>query len=238
MRNNTVALSTILFVIVCAAGTTYGIPATINFENFGNEGDLVSSINVPGGLTVDFSTESPAGDASLPLIGEFGVPRVGFQTGPVDETARNADRSIYTDGGRFFLTDGLRRTYDYIMDFSIPVENLSLDLYDYRGDGPHVSANLGVDSVELQVFDMAGTQIGSDSYTLPTTRPIDGNVLNLGVSVAGIKSARLHFNGIEGGTGIDNLVFEFVPEPSGLGLLSLGLIGLLGLGRRERRNAA
>lgn len=234
MRYNTVAVSTILFIVVCATGTTYGASAIINFEGFGNEGDPISSIEMSG-VTVNFSTESPSGDVFTPFLAEVGEPRVGFLSVPMDETPRNADGSVYTGAGRFMLTDGLRHTYDYIMDFSMPVENLTLELFDYRGDGPHVSANLGSDNVVLQVFDMAGVQIGSDTFVLPTTRPIEGNVVKLGVSVAGIKSARLHFNGIEGGTAIDNI--GFVPEPAGLGLAGFGLIGLLGLGRRKRRPA-
>ena len=240
MRYNTVAISTILFVVVCAAGTTYGASAIINFENFGNEGDPVSSINV-GGLTVEFDTESTTGvgNNTLPFIGEVGEPRVGFQSSSMglDETPRNADGSLYTEGGRFHLTDGLRQTHDYLMEFSIPVENLSLDLYDYRGDGPHVDANFVTDRVALEVFDVFGDLIDQDIHVLSEIRPIDGNVVTLGVSVSGIKSARLKFLGIEGGTAIDNIAFGIVPEPAGLGLAGFGLIGLLGLGRRERRTA-
>ena len=240
MRYNTVAVSTILFVVVIATSTTYGASAIINFEGFGNEGDPVSSINVDG-LTVTFDTESTTGVGgnSLPFIGEIGEPRVGFQStaGALEETPRNADGSLYTEGGSFHLTDGLRQTHDYLMEFSIPVENLSLDLYDYRGDGPHVAFDPETDRVALKVFDVSGDLIDQDIQVLSEIRPIDGNVVNLGVSVSGIKSARLEFFGIEGGTAIDNIAFEFVREPSGLGLAGFCLIGLLGLRRRERRAA-
>ncbi len=237
MSNNTVAVSTILFLVVCATGTTYGGSVLINFEGFGNEGDPVSSIDV-GGLTVEFDTERTTGlgDNSLPFIGEIGAPRVGFQSAPSDEMPKNADGTIYTEGGRFHLTDGLRQTHDYLMDFSLPVANLSLDLYDYRGDGPHVKADLVVDNVALVVFDSDGVEIASTTYALPEIREIDGNVVTLGVSANGIRSARLVFTGTEGGTAIDNIAFEFVPEPAGLSLAGFGLMGLLGLVRRGRRS--
>lgn len=230
MRYNMIIASTIM-VIVCAISTADG--ALIDFEGVGPQGTLVDSLFVDG-LQVNFNTESPSGNKTLPFIAEIGAPRVGFQSLIGEETPLNADRSEYTEGGRFNLTDGLRQTHDYLIDFSMPVNNLRLDLYDYRGDGPHVSAKLGVDNVELQVFNASGAQIGSDTFVLPTTRPIEGNVLHLGVNVGGIASARLHFNGIEGGTSIDNIAFEFIPEPTGWGLAGIGLLGL-GLCRRKRR---
>jgi len=237
MRSITVALPTIVLVVVWAAGTSYSA-SIINFEAFGpsnsapTEGDLIASVRRKG-VTISFSTESPSGEVFTPIIAEFGEPRFGFQSTLGDDTPRNPSGSNFLAGGTYSLTDGLRQTHDYIINFSTPVANLSLDLYDYRGDGPHAEANLGTDSVELQVFNVAGAQIGSDSFVLPTTRPIDGNVVNLGVNAVGISSARLHFDGIEGGTAIDNVRFV-VPEPAGLGLAVVGLIGLLGLGRRER----
>jgi hypothetical protein len=241
MRYNIVALSTMLFVAVCATGTSHG-ESIITFEGFGPsnspaaEGTSITSVRRQG-VTISFSTESPSGEVFTPFIAELGDPRVAFGSTLGDDTPSNPSGSTYLAGGTYSLTDGLRKTDDYIINFSAPVANLSLDLYDYRGDGPPAAANLGTDSVELQVFDMAGVQIGSDNFVLPTTRPIDGNVVNLGVSGEGISSARLHFDGIDGGTSIDNIRFV-VPEPAGLGLAVIGLIGLLGLGRCERRTAA
>ncbi len=238
MRHNTLALFTILFVVGCVTGSSYG-QLIINFEGFGpgslpaDEGDLISSVRRQG-VTVNFSTESPTGEVFTPFITEIASPRVAFQSVIDDDAPVNANGTLYKAGGSYSLTDGLRETYDYILDFSAPVANLSLDLYDYRGDGPHAAANLGSDNVQLQVFNTAGVQIGSDTFVLPTTRPIDGNVVNLGVNTLGISSARLHFTGIEGGTAIDNIRFV-VPEPAGLGLAAAGLIGLFGLGRRQRR---
>jgi hypothetical protein len=238
MRHNITAIFTVLAVAVCVAGTSHGA-SIINFERFGSdnlppeEGDLVASVRRQG-VTISFSTESPAGEVFTPFIAEVADPRVAFQSILDDDLPVNDNGTMYSAGGSYSLTDGLRRTDDYIINFSAPVGNLSLDLYDYRGDGPHASANLGSDNVELQVFNTAGTQIGSDTFVLPTTRPIDGNVVALGVDTLGISSARLHFTGIEGGTAIDNIRFV-VPEPSGLGLTVVGLLGLCGLGRRRER---
>ena len=236
MRNHAFAFFTSLFVVVGAGGTSYGQSSIITFEGFGptnsapSEDDLVASVRRKG-VTVSFSTESPSGEVSTPFIAKIGEPRVAFQSALGGDTPVNPSGSVYMAAGTYSLTDGLRQTHDYIINFSAPVANLSLDLFDYRGDGG--PANLGVDNVELQVFNTAGAQIGSDTFVLPDPRPIDGNVVNLGVSTEGISSARLHFNGIEGGTAIDNIRFV-VPEPAGLGLATIGLIGLLGRSRRQR----
>ena len=232
---NIISVISITLLVGCAS-STFG--AIVTFEGFGPEnaaapeGATIESVRKEG-VELSFSAEDPdTGAVITPFIAQVGAPRVGFQSTLGEDTPMVAGGGSYAAGGSYSLTDGLRRTYDYIFDFSQPVANFSLDLYDYRGDGPHAAGNLGSDNVELQVFNSSGAQIGSDTFVLPSVRPIEGNVVNLGVNVIGISSARLHFNGTEGGTAIDNVRFV-VPEPAGLGLASLAFLGVLvGLGRR------
>jgi hypothetical protein len=246
MRYSNNLVLTILAAVVFA-GVAHGAPAVINFEGFGSSNDpLPEGTPLPSvvrqGVKVDFLTEADDGTTTLPFITEVGSPRVAFQSVSIptgsgqivgDDFPVNEDKSRYLKGGDYSLTDGLRQTHDYIISFSSNVLNLSLDLYDFRADGPHDLGNPGSDTVVLKVFDAAGNELGSDAYTVTDPRPRDGNVVSLGVDVSKIRSARLVFNAIDGGTSIDNIVFT-VPEPSGLGLAALALCGLLGLRGRQR----
>lgn len=226
LKNNVVILSALTVSFI--ASSAFAGSAVINFEGLGSEGDPVASMSLPG-VTVMFLTEDDAGTQYVPTLAEVGAPRVGFQSTVGDDTPRGGN------GGRFSLTDGIRRTRDYIIMFSQPIEGLSLDLYDFRADGPHILGTPGSDTVSLDLFDAADVLVGSDSYTVPSIRPADGNVVTLGnASVSGIRKARLVFNTIEGGTAIDNIMFTVVPEPSSLGLVTFGFVGLLGMRRRRR----
>ena len=74
----------------------------------------------------------------------------------------------------FFLTDetmGPNLIKDYFISFAVPTTNLSLDLYDYRGDG---GAGVGA-TATLDVFDARGINIGSTSFTVPAGAIPDPN---------------------------------------------------------------
>lgn len=209
-----ICLVVMTFIVVPAAsGSVY----LVDFEEQEGtglvEGMMISSVDLRNGTTVGFTVEGLSGDEFVsfsPFIAQAGSPRVAFQSTAGDDQPMVPGGDIYAAGGENSLTDGLRRTLDYLIDFSTPVSNFSLELYDFRGDGPHSDAILGVDSVELQVFGEDGRMLGIDSHVLPDQRPWEGNVVLLGLKVDGVHSARVHFKGIDGGTSIDNLRFEIL----------------------------
>ena len=213
--------------------------AKIDFEGFGplnsplEEGEFIAVLRDQG-VDVTFKTYDQFGNESAPFIVRAGEPRVGFQSDLFEDTPVNADGTPYAAGGDYSLTDGLLRTHDYALEFSRNVANLSLDVYDFRGDGTPDLANLGVDSLRLNVFDRAGNMIAFDEYVLPADQPVDGNVVQLSVRANNIASARVDFSSIEGGTAIDNIQFT-VPEPTSLGLASFGVVGFLGRRKKRRR---
>ena len=237
MRNTNIVVLAALAVVFIAS-SVFATPAKINFEGFGpsnlpgTEGDPVPSVTKQG-VTVMFFTEDASGVQYIPVLAEVDGDRVAFQSLLGDDTPANSDGSFYAAGGRFSLTDEIRQTRDYIIMFSEAVTELSLDLYDFRADGPHNAGTPGSDTVVLELYNAAGAIVGSDSYTVPVPRPIEGNVVTLGSSNGNVSKARLIFTSTEGGTAIDNIMFT-VPEPSSMGLATFGLVGLLGMRRRRR----
>lgn len=229
---------TIVVVLVGLIATT-SAQATITFEGFGpsnipgTEGTPIPSVRRQG-VTVSFTTEDASGVQYIPVLAEVGTPRFAFQSNLGDDMPASDSGTAYRAGGEFSLTDEIRNTRDYIIDFSESVASVSLDLYDFRSDGPHALGNPGSDTVNFQAFDSVGNLIATDSYTVSNPRPIEGNVVNLEVHAFGISQVRVAFNTIEGGTAIDNIRFT-VPEPSSLALASLTAVGLLGMRRRRSR---
>jgi hypothetical protein len=141
-----------------------------------------------------------------------------------------------TVSGKYFLTDEKNGPWfklPYYISFATPVQNLSLDLYDYRriDGGPRIG-----DRATLRVFDQAGNPVGMDVYTIPWPNPQNGNIEWLSVMnpTAPIKTGWLEFSKGDVGTGIDNIRFTTVPLPSSLLLTGFGLLGLAGW-RRFRK---
>jgi len=85
---------------------------------------------VTGTNIVTFGVGLSCGEPSTAFIAETGTPTTAF--GPDDEIPAGAS------GGSFFLTDeddGPDLKLNYCISFATPVNNLSIDLYDYREGG-------------------------------------------------------------------------------------------------------
>jgi hypothetical protein len=106
--------------------------------------------------------------------------------------------------------------------FDNPIASVSLDFF----------ANDGSDSnPQLLAFDAMGAQIAIDSGGTIT----QGSPITLTVTGTGIKSIRAYWdeiNRVENG-GLDNLVFNAVPEPATWAMM-IGGFGLAGAAMRRR----
>ena len=81
--------------------------------------------------------------------------------------------------------------------------------------------------------------IGSDNYMV-TGSESDGNVVTFGVNVPGIRRIELVNSGLDGSTGIDNLIFDVgvaaAPEPAEWAMIGMGVL-VLGVAYRRRQVA-
>jgi len=169
--------------------------------------DVVTATN-----TVTFGVE-PCGVGQGPaFIAETDVPVTAFT--PDDEIPAGAS-------GSFFLTDEnsgppVTVELNYCISFATPVNNLSVDLYDYRGDGGEIVG----DTAKLTVFDAGGNQVGFDTFTITAGLP-NPNLETLSIqSPSGfISSAELSFDGTHLGTGIDNITFTTISTGGSGGLV-------------------
>ena len=209
------------------------IQTTIDFESGFSDLDPVSTVSA-GGTQVTFSVGSGTTGGSDPAtIAEIGIPSQGFA--PRDGQGTAIEPLI----GNFFLRDahGDPENYpgNYFMEFDQLVSSLSVDLLDFRTDG---GGEVG-DIVTLNVFsDLFTTNIGSTTFTITPGLP-DPNLETLLVDLSDnfIRSASIIHSGQDGGTGIDNIVFERevadIPDPSSL--LGLFIFGTLALGSKPFR---
>ncbi|MGK7926041.1 MAG: hypothetical protein AB4290_12490 [Spirulina sp.] len=223
--------STSLLGVEKASAAT--IATTIDFESGFSDGDSVSTVSA-GGTQVTFSVGSGTTGGSDPAtIAEVGFPLTGFY--PTDGQGTAIESSI----GNFFLTDTFGTAHNYFMEFDQLVSSLSVDLLDFRAEGSIVVG----DTVTLNVFsDLFSTNIGSATFTITSGLP-DPNLEPLLVNLSDnlIRSASIIQSGEDGGTGIDNIMFEReikdVPDPSSLlGLFVLGTLALSSKSFRQQKS--
>jgi len=228
MRNINIIASIVVLAVLATSATAQVV--TIDFESTGlSEGDSIGPI-MDSGVTVTLTSENQPGSNIKPLIlAEAGnADIVAFQN--VTAVGHDSPDGGAAVGGRYNATDGIGSTRDYIISFSRPVSNVTFDLYDFRGDGPHTDGDVG-DTVSMSVNNGVLVPL----YSLDGTEP-DGNVIPVLVPGGGISSIRVDFDvatyGRDGGTSIDNLMFT-VPEPSTATLGLLAVVSMLGLARRR-----
>jgi hypothetical protein len=120
---------------------------------------------------------------------------------------------------------------NYYIEFDRAVSSLSLDLYDFCGDA---GAGAGAVAILTAYSDSFATSVGSDTYTVPSPLPVEGNIVSL--AVAGdlyILSASVTFSMPDTGNGIDNVRFNTIPAPAAFVLAGMGA-GFVGWLRRRR----
>ena len=166
-----------------------------------NTGDNVVTFSHPNNSSLDLAIAKVGGDPVTGLGTSFTSASLPPDT-PLDTLV----------SGDFFL-DGA--SVGYIIDFANPVTSLSLDLYDFRGDG-HPNFPIFGNVATLELFADAGRtlSLGTDSFTVPNSLLPDANIVSLAVFSTGPAiAASLLFATSDGGTGIDNIEFNTVPEP-------------------------
>lgn len=228
-----------LALVMCQLEAKAGF---IDFETGYVTLDPVSSINT-GDNTVGVQLGNGIGGPAY--IADILGDRTSFTSniGP--------DNVVGGNPGQFFLNDENvvdigTRAANYLFDFDLPILNLSLDVYDFRGDG---GGSVG-DTATLTLFSDAAmaNAIGSASFVIPALQPVDGNVFTLSVNNPNgfAVAALLDLGGLDRGVGVDNISFETleegpgpnpVPEPSTLVLFGMGSLGLLGFGYRRKKAA-
>lgn len=206
--------------------------AIVDFEGGFADLDPVGAVVVPGN-TVTFSVGPIGGAPTGPgFIAAVGNPATSFIP---------ADTPAAVVAGSFLLSDEastpLTLALDYFIDFANPVADLALDLFDFRGDG---GASIGSSATLNGYADAARTiLVGSNTFTVPSPQPVEANVVNLSIATpsAPIVAAHLTFSEADVGTGIDNISFGTIPEPTTCAVWSLLVLSLTGACWRRRRRA-
>ena len=189
----------------------------VGFVRLDSVSTVVTSTN---GVT--FSTEGAV--SVTPRIAQVGTtPKDAFEN--VVDGVVIGDTPRGGNPGQFFLTAGAGNLDDYLFDLAQPVSQFGLDLYDYVGDGGAAPT----DYATLRAYaDAARTEeVASAVWVVPRPRPTDGLTVSLEVSAPSIVALTLDFSTPDRGTGIDNIRFVTVPEPSTIGLAVLAMAGTL-----------
>ena len=204
---------------------------SIDFESGFSRYDSISTVTTASNA-VTFSTMGL--DNSQPFIAQVGsLPKDAFE--------KKVDGTVFGDTpeggtpGNYFVTDGAGNSNDYLFDLENSVNEFSVDLYDFVGDGGASPS----DFVTLRAYADADRtmEVATDAYMVPQPRPADGLAVTLSVSAPSIAALTLDFSVFDRGTGIDNVVFRTVPEPSTLVLMIFALLAVGGcVWYRSRQN--
>ena len=160
-----------------------------------------------GGIHVTLQVGTGGMPTGAGFVARRGAPVTAFSPNDTPDPSDPLETTI----GQFFYTDESTQpptalAREYFLSFNPPVSTLHLDLLDYRDEG----AASG-DIATLTVFSdsLGGTIVGSDSFTIPSPLPNDGNIEHLAVQFpsALIRFARVSFSTPDAGTAIDNIEF-------------------------------
>ena len=179
------------------------------------------------------------GNMVHPIIAQYGGQILGFQNN-VDGGDTPDLSNPMLPAGQYFISNGHKRLGnpfgDYVINFSKDVENVSMFLYDYIFDGPDpgtgASGTPGVDTIELLSFNN-GMLVDTVVYDVPVDAN-DGHVMRLATTPGvAVDSVKVRLNGVDIGSGLDQIKFTRVPEPGTCSILMLGLLGMMGIVRRK-----
>jgi len=205
----------------------------IDFESGGYaESDSVGTIITATNQVSFYQSKNSAGGVFKSNIAEVGgSTQYAFRSMIGGETL--FDTPSGGNPGSYFLTDinVQANAENYFIQFSSPVADISLDLYDFDN---------GTGSAVLTAYSGAIWTGSVGTYTV-SSPPGDGSVVSLFISnpSSDILSASLTWiNGsIDDETGIDNISFNTVPIPGAIWLLGSGLLGLVAIRRRKKKAA-
>ncbi len=191
-------------------------PEIITFEDGPpTELDNVGTVSTPtADVTFKIDDGSNANLTLLPegVIIERGDPRYGFGSPAGGDQVAGMI-------GDFSLSNNIDKTthvpdwdaFDYVILFDTAVDNLRLDVYDFGDFNPVLG-----DEITLKVYSdiTANTEVGS--HTILATAAGDNLIITLSVPNPSdtIRSARVIDSQGDIGTAIDNVEFNFNPEPS------------------------
>lgn len=227
--------STVCCVLVIGWSLVFGRSAQADLIDFETGFSRMDPVDTVATATNQVTFSTLGLDNAPTFVAEVG-------TTPKDAFELNADGIVQGDtpqggnSGTYFLTDGAGNKNNYLFDFEQPVSQFGVDLYDYVGDG---GAN-PTDFATLRAYsDSARTnEVATASWVVPLPPPADGLAVPLAVSAPSITALTLEFSTFDRGTGIDNIQFVTVPEPSAMTLAAMGLAGIFGWGWHMRRRAA
>jgi len=226
---------------------------TVDFEAVGamnGERFKVSTLTQTD-VELTFSLEGFTDLPEIVLVGDDGVITnrlIGFQNTDEGRDTPNqddTDADPKTIAGpspaesSYFLTNTNRpgvNLSNYVIEFDQLVTDVSLLVYDFNSDGNNSDGAPGTDTVTLLGY-VGAALVASDSWTVPVGRADDGVTVLLATGDVAVDRIVVDIQGVDFGTGIDNISFTPVPEPSSNALLCIGMIGLLGtLRKKNRRN--